>query len=300
MSPEAALSPSSIRALERHHFPAIEVLRYRNADLDVSSVRALLASLDARPPHAFMRRTDDAEDHRALRALLARDDVRVRAESRRDAALLWQVAQIPDYRKLLFEDHVETLARLFAELDDAGGVVDRNGIEEELDRIAKPVASPGADVGVEELLARLARVRTWNYVANAGWVDPASGVRERAIEVEDTLSDKLQIALRDRRSARLATRASPWRAGTIHSRRSRRPGRRPRRRGRSSSASRSRRTRTCRSRRTRRSASRTTSSRRPRGPRAPRAPGLPRRAGDPVGAPARGAAAARVHAGRSP
>ena len=208
LAPEAPLPASAVRALETHRFPPVEVLRWRNADLDLSTVGSLLASLEERPPDASMRRTDDADDHRALRALLGRADIAERARARPDARLLWQVAQIPDYRKLLFEDHVETLARLFAELDDSGGVVDRVGVEEELDRIAQPA------LDVEELLARLARVRIWNYVANLDWIDPRSGVRERAIELEDALSDRLQIALRNRFvGAPRAARSSPGVAG---------------------------------------------------------------------------------------
>ena len=56
----------------------------------------------------------------ALSALVARlaamDDMRARAQGTEAVSLLWQVCQIPDFRKLLEESHVRLLQEIFEQL----------------------------------------------------------------------------------------------------------------------------------------------------------------------------------------
>src|SRR5262249_681315 len=96
-------------AIESHRFPPVRRLRWRNADLDRSSVAALVASLRRRPHLRCLRLTDDAEDAVALGALARDDSVRRLARGSEAVGLLWDVARIPDYKKLLTESHVALL-----------------------------------------------------------------------------------------------------------------------------------------------------------------------------------------------
>lgn len=209
LAPLPPLGESMVRALEAHELPPVRRLSWRNAELDLDSAEGLVASLRAPPSRRALSRVEYAEDQAALEALLRRPEVRARALRGPEIALLWAVAQIPDYRQLLFEDHVAFLARLYLELVERGRV-DEAWMLEALDRVAR---SPS---DVDSLMARVAELRLYSYVAHQGdWVEASSGARERAVEVEDQLSDALHEALVLRfvdRSARLPRGPRPSRS----------------------------------------------------------------------------------------
>ncbi|MDT5043343.1 MAG: ATP-dependent helicase, partial [Actinoplanes sp.] len=50
-----ASGPELAQAIELHRFPPVRRLFYRNTDLDVSSIEALLASLRRRPRSPALR-----------------------------------------------------------------------------------------------------------------------------------------------------------------------------------------------------------------------------------------------------
>src|SRR3954463_16598425 len=88
--------------IEQHRFELVRRVRYRNAELDYSSAAALLASLEAPPPAPHLLAVPAAVDPAALRALLADPEIALLAKRGPGLELLWQVCQIPDFRKILF------------------------------------------------------------------------------------------------------------------------------------------------------------------------------------------------------
>ena len=84
-------------------------MRYRNTELDFSSPAALLASLNAPPWHPLLAGVTHAGDTRALEALLADEKLVSQLKSPFDVERLWQVCQIPDFRGILFEVHLDLL-----------------------------------------------------------------------------------------------------------------------------------------------------------------------------------------------
>ncbi|HSU41350.1 MAG TPA: helicase-related protein, partial [Polyangiaceae bacterium] len=102
--------------IEQHRFELVRRVRYRNAELDYSSAAALLASLEAPPPAPHLLAVPAAVDHAALRALLADPEIALLAKRGPGLELLWQVCQIPDFRKILFEVHVELLRDVYLRL----------------------------------------------------------------------------------------------------------------------------------------------------------------------------------------
>jgi ATP-dependent RNA helicase SUPV3L1/SUV3 len=192
------LAADRAEPIERHLFEPVRRVRYRNAELDFSSPAALLESLERPPRAACLVPASTALDHAALRVLLA--DPEIEPLARRGEALerLWQVCQVPDFRKILFEVHVELLRELY--LSALRGPLDD-------DAMAARVGELEDDRGdVDTLLARTARLRTWAYVAHrSDWVARPEHWRERIAHVEDRLSDALHHALVDafvERSAR--------------------------------------------------------------------------------------------------
>ena len=113
---------------------------------------------------------------------------------------LWEVCQIPDFRKVMTESHTRLLAHCFLHL---AGPQERlpiawiAGQMAHLDRI---------DGDIDTLMARIAHIRTWTYITHRGdWVEDAAAWQERARSIEDRLSDALHESITqrfvDRRSA---------------------------------------------------------------------------------------------------
>src|SRR5690606_12077172 len=99
------LDPATIEAIEQHRFPNLTALYWRNTELDFRSPARLLASLERRAPAPELIRVREADDHMTL-AALARDPEIVELAGDRDSVrLLWDVCQIPDFRKTLGEAH---------------------------------------------------------------------------------------------------------------------------------------------------------------------------------------------------
>jgi ATP-dependent RNA helicase SUPV3L1/SUV3 len=186
------LDPRTIEAVEGHEFPSLKQLRWRSGALDLSSLDGLLASLAAPPPAPCLLRTGNALDHVSLKVLARRSAVRERAATPAGVRLLWAVCQIPDFRKTLTEAHLQLLDTVFGHLADQGRLP--------TDWVADQVARLERTAGdIDTLIARLAHIRTWTYVAHhADWLRDAAHWQERTRAVEDALSDALHDRLTQR------------------------------------------------------------------------------------------------------
>ncbi len=190
LAPCPRLPDAWVRALETHRLPKIERLFWRSAALDFTSIEALSESLRAPAPSPAFRRVSPPDDERAFAALAGRADVRDRATTPADVRLLWEVAAVPDYKKISFGDHVETLAKLYLLLTGPAGRIDSAWVDREMTTIARL----GEDI--DTLLHRLAEIRLWSYAANqSGWLDGSRGFGERARDLEDRISDRLHQLL---------------------------------------------------------------------------------------------------------
>src|SRR5690606_21958154 len=105
-----ALDERIVEAVEAHHFPPLRRLSWRTAELDFRSLDDLAQSLDAEPPAHGLVKVRDALDDRSLGILARRADIRARARNAAGVRLLWQVCQIPDFRKTLTDAHIHMLA----------------------------------------------------------------------------------------------------------------------------------------------------------------------------------------------
>jgi len=147
----------------------------------------------------------EADDHRALQSLARNPEIGELATHRGAVRLLWEVCQIPDFRKVMSESHTRLLAHCFLHLA---------GPEERLPTawVAGQMTSlDRVDGDIDTLMARIAHIRTWTYITHRGdWVEDSAEWQERARGIEDRLSDALHesITLRfvDRRSAFLIRR----------------------------------------------------------------------------------------------
>src|SRR5271170_7984532 len=195
------LDPEIVEAVESHRFDPLTRLNWRNTRLRFDSVAALLRSLDERPSLPGLVQARAADDHRALQALARNREVAELASHRGAVRLLWEVCQIPDFRKVMSDSHARLLAHIFTHLA---------GPEERLPTawIAGQMANlDRVDGDIDTLMVRIAHTRTWTYITHRGdWVEGATAWQERARGIEDRLSD----ALHDRITQRFVDRRSAF------------------------------------------------------------------------------------------
>lgn len=201
-----ALSSETVERVENHRFDPIRKVRWRNAALDFSSPVALVRSLEISPPLDCLSRARDADDYLALRALLGHSDIaRLANNNRGNLRLLWEICQIPDFRKTSQDQHHRLLTKIFGYLSNGDQRLPKDWVA------AQVAAQDRADGDIDTLAQRIAHIRTWTYISHrADWLNDASLWQDRARAIEDKLSDALHERLTqrfvDRRTAVLLSR----------------------------------------------------------------------------------------------
>jgi len=188
-----SLSADLIDRLETHTFDPVKSLQWRNRDLDFASLERLRDSLCEAPREGRLARARDADDMIALQAVSRDPDIVRFAVSRQNVSRLWDVCQIPDYRKISTQDHAELVATLYKFL---------MAPEERIpaDWFAQQVAlADRTDGDIDTLANRIAHIRTWTFVANrVDWLADHEHWQGRTRAIEDSLSDALHIQLTQR------------------------------------------------------------------------------------------------------
>jgi ATP-dependent RNA helicase SUPV3L1/SUV3 len=177
-----------VNRVESHRYDPVKVLQWRSGDLNFQSVPALLDSLDAPPPERGLVRARPVSDAIALRHLSGDPEIMARAISRDAVRRLWDVCQLPDFRKLSEDEHARMVRAIFLFLMD-GHIPD--------DWMARQIARLDITEGdVATLSGRLAQIRTFSYAANrAGWTADSAHWQGETRAVEDRLSDALHEML---------------------------------------------------------------------------------------------------------
>ncbi len=180
------------QALESHSFEPVKVLQWRNTALDFSSLGALQATLALTPEGSGLSRAPVGEDILVLEHAARDDDVRTFATTREAIERLWEVCQIPDYRKSSPAAHAELAVTVYGFLMREGKLP--------TDWFAHQVAQADhTDGDIDTLSNRIAHIRTWTFAANrSDWLADPEQWQEVARAVEDRLSDALHERLTER------------------------------------------------------------------------------------------------------
>ena len=199
------LEPEMVEAIENHRFDPLRDVQWRNSDLHFHSVPALIASLNRPPHHAALQRVREQDDQIALQTLSTHSDFLPRLRTPQRVKLLWEVCQVPDFRKTMTEEHTRLLAQLFEHLTQGGERLPEDWIESHIKRLEH------YDGDIDTLMARIAHVRTWTYISHRpDWIQRSVHWQERTRTIEDKLSDVLHQRLTqrfvDRRAALLVRR----------------------------------------------------------------------------------------------
>ena len=186
-------SSDLIDRLETHNFEPVKSLQWRNRDLDFATLERLRDSLREAPRENRLSRARIADDMLALENVSHDREVTALAASRIAVSRLWDVCQVPDYRKISSQNHAELVATLYKFL---------MGPEERIpnDWFAQQVAlADRTDGDIDTLATRIAHIRTWTFVANrVDWLADHGHWQERTREIEDSLSDALHERLTQR------------------------------------------------------------------------------------------------------
>ena len=102
-----------IERLETHTFDTVRVLQWRNRSLDFSTLERLRESLRQMPGEPRLQRARMADDVTALEALSSDRAIADMATTPAAVEKLWEVCQVPDYRKISTQNHAELVAQLY-------------------------------------------------------------------------------------------------------------------------------------------------------------------------------------------
>ena len=199
------LDDETVEAIETHQYDTLDRLSWRNRDFDFRSPQLLLESLSRRPSSHLLYRAREADDFRTLKDLVADFDVVERATNPAAVRLLWDVCQIPDFRKVMPDIHVRLLKQVYLNLSTLEAQLPEDWVADHINRLD--------DVGgdIDTLTQRIAHVRTWTYISHRpDWLSDSAHWQGVARKIEDCLSDALHERLLqrfvDRRAPVLAKR----------------------------------------------------------------------------------------------
>ncbi len=182
-----------IDRLENHAFDQVGMLQWRTRKLDFASIESLKDSLRQTPDHPRLIRSRMVDDVIALENVSRDAGVREIASGRARVALLWEMCQIPDYRKISAASHAELVGTLYRfVMSDQGKIP--------ADWFARQVAlSDRTDGDLDTLSNRLSQIRTWTFVSHRPqWLDDPEHWQGRTRAIEDMLSDALHERLTHR------------------------------------------------------------------------------------------------------
>ena len=184
--------PELVQALEDHVFDPVRQIQWRNPDLDFSSLASLAESLSRPPSEQGLTRAPIADDVAALEAASRDADTRALTHREKDVQRLWEVCQVPDYRKVSPAAHVELVTTLYGSLM-RDGVLRDDWFSLQLSQVDR------VDGDIDTLSARIAQVRTWTFVANRpDWLADPEHWQGLTRQIEDRLSDALHECLASR------------------------------------------------------------------------------------------------------
>lgn len=188
-----AFSSELINRVEAHEFDPIGALQWRSGKLDFASIARLLASLKQGPGQPFLMQARDSDDVKALEVLSSDKTIVDMTSGAHNTKRLWEVCQVPDYRKIGTQDHSDLVKQLFFFLMRDEEQIPEDWISAQIDQHNR------IDGDIDTLANRIAHIRTWTFIANRlDWLADPAYWQEKTRKIEDMLSDALHEGLTKR------------------------------------------------------------------------------------------------------
>jgi ATP-dependent RNA helicase SUPV3L1/SUV3 len=179
-----------VAAVENHRFQPLVDAEWRNARLEFDDLPGLMRSLSKPPAWDGLKLAEESLDEKVLRIMAA--DSAIATASRRPGSLkrLWEVCQMPDFRKTTMEDHIRLVSDLYAALISPQGRIQDDWFATQFAAVDR------LDGEIDALSGRLSGIRTLAYIANRpDWMRNAQVWRDRTRDLEDRISDTLHQRL---------------------------------------------------------------------------------------------------------
>jgi len=185
--------PELIERLETHSFDQVGTLQWRSRTLNFASIEALKESLREMPDHPRLTRSRMVDDVIALENVTRDERICDLARSPAAVGLLWEMCQIPDYRKVSPNDHADLAATLYRYVMSDEGKIPEDWFASQVSQTDR------TDGDLDTLSNRLAQIRTWTFVSHrAQWLHDPEHWQDRTRAIEDKLSDALHERLTQR------------------------------------------------------------------------------------------------------
>lgn len=189
----AHFTEADIAAIEGHQFQSVKKIFWRSPGPDFSTIESLIQSLEAPPGRDMFLRAKFATDVAMLKAVASDKGLAAKATDALRVKLLWDVCQVPDFRKLSGNVHARLLAQVYTHLLDNHGMLPDNWMHAQIDRL------DNVSGDIDTLAQRIAAIRTWTFISNRpNWLENALYWSEGTRAIEDRLSDQLHERLTQR------------------------------------------------------------------------------------------------------
>ena len=187
------IDPVSIESIENNIFDSIKKIYWRNSEINYTSIKALVNSLDKNPPSNFFIKKKNAEDEKSFKSLINDDEIIKYLKDKDNIKILWDVCKIPDFQKLMTESYFEFLKKLFIYLMQNNNFLPDQWINENVTRL------DNINGDIDILSKRIAYIRTWTFISNhAKWIKDKEYWVKITRKIEDRLSDELHNKLKIR------------------------------------------------------------------------------------------------------
>ncbi|MDC0616176.1 helicase-related protein [Candidatus Pelagibacter sp.] len=184
------ISAEEVELLENHKFEEIQILFWRNSNLNFNNSLSLIKSLEEKPNRNWLRKIHECGDEKLLKYFLKDMESHNIKNNQETLELLWECCQIPDFVKKTYGNHLEVVSKVFSFLNGKEGKITNDYMRLQLIKLDK------LEGNVDSLSNRIANVRTWSYVSNKiNWVENQSYWIEKTKLLEDRLSDRLHEEL---------------------------------------------------------------------------------------------------------
>jgi ATP-dependent RNA helicase SUPV3L1/SUV3 len=184
------ISAEEVELLENHKFEEINMLFWRNSNLNFNNALSLIKSLEERPNKSWLKKINECGDEKLLKYFLKDMEAYNIKNNHKTLELLWECCQIPDFVKKTYGNHLEVVSKVFGFLNGDNGKITSDYMRLQLIKLDK------LEGNVDSLSNRIANVRTWSYVSNKiNWVENQSYWVEKTKLLEDRLSDRLHEEL---------------------------------------------------------------------------------------------------------
>jgi ATP-dependent RNA helicase SUPV3L1/SUV3 len=182
------LNSEEIEKIEKHILPNTKMLYWRNSNLDFSSVKRLISSLEVKPTNKNLIRANESIDEIVLRFLLKKNlENNIYSNNLK---LLWECCQIPDFERKAYGQHVSIVDAVFKFLSIRKKRIPNEYMKIQLNGLEKNHGN------IDVLANRISNVRTWSYVSNKkNWVENSDYWIQLTKSIEDNLSDRLHEEL---------------------------------------------------------------------------------------------------------